>query len=180
MSLEWNPISRITPTGLVLETGKNIELDVLVMAIGFETNAKIALPIRGRDGISLREYWEAQGGPTAWGGTTVPNFPNHWILLGPNSGSGHGSVLFYEEAQVCELALCHGIRVDRKFKADYAMKMIKPMFKKGSNITSVELKPEACDAYNAKIQEKIKKTVWSTCSSYYNQHGSDKNVCEFA
>jgi cation diffusion facilitator CzcD-associated flavoprotein CzcO len=101
VSLEWAPISRLTPTGILLDSGKHIELDVIVTAIGFETSAQIALPIRGRDGTSMREYWEAKGGPTAYCGTTVPNFPNLWMILGPNAGAGHVSVLFYEEIQVC-------------------------------------------------------------------------------
>lgn len=69
-------------------------------AIGFQTSASIALPIQGREGLTMKEYWEKSGGPTAYKGTTMPGFPNMFLLLGPNSGAGHASVLFYEECQV--------------------------------------------------------------------------------
>lgn len=100
ISLEWSSIQRITPTGLTLPSGKEIPLDVIVFAIGFQGNADIALPIRGVDGVTMKDWWKEQGGPTAYRGTTMPGFPNHWMMLGPNTGSGHASMLFYIECQV--------------------------------------------------------------------------------
>lgn len=101
VQLEWDPIDKIVSDGIILKnSAKHIKLDVIATAIGFETSADIALPIHGRDGISMHEYWRTQGGPTAYRGTTLPYFPNMFMLLGPNSGAGHASVLFYEEVQV--------------------------------------------------------------------------------
>ena len=56
--------------------------------------------------------------------------------------------------------------------------MIAAMFKKGSKITSVELTGEACDSYNEKIQKRLLNTVWASCSSWYNHHGTNKVIGE--
>lgn len=100
ISLEWSSIASVTPSGVTLPSGKEIPLDVIVFAIGFQSNADIALPIRGVDGVTLKDYWIEQKGPTAYRGTSIPNFPNHWQILGPNTGSGHASMVFFVECQV--------------------------------------------------------------------------------
>lgn len=66
----------------------------------FSKTSSLAPPIIGQHGQSAREYFESQGGPTAYRGTTLPGFPNVFVLRGPNVASGHASSLFVEECQV--------------------------------------------------------------------------------
>lgn len=107
VELEWDHIARVVPDGVVLKKSqKHVKLDVIITAIGFKSDATISLPLVGRDGVSMEDYWTAQGGPTAYMGLNMPHFPNMFTLLGPNSSAGHASVVFYEEIQVhsCLLA----------------------------------------------------------------------------
>ena len=68
--------------------------DVLVYATGFKMNdPALALPVVGRLGTTLSEHWAALGGPGAYLTTANHGFPNYFMLLGPNSGTGHTSAI---------------------------------------------------------------------------------------
>ena len=74
----------------------------LVVATGFHTTElPIAARVRGRDGASLAETWRDEG-MAAYKGTTVPEFPNLFMLVGPNTGQGHTSMIFIIESPVIE------------------------------------------------------------------------------
>ena len=86
VDIRSNPIEEITPTGLrTTETG--YEFDALVFATGFDamTGALLAIDIRGREGISLRDEWEA--GPRTYLGISMAGFPNLFTITGPGSPS---------------------------------------------------------------------------------------------
>ena len=92
-------VSEVTERGVVLADGTDVPLDVLVWCTGFVVDQPLGqLDVFGRSGVSLREQWGAR--PRAHLGVTVPNFPNLFLLLGPNSGLGHNSVVIMIEAQV--------------------------------------------------------------------------------
>ena len=96
--LETTPISRITPKGILLTDGQEIELDVLVFATGFQAAEPLPpFEIKGRDGISITEAWRF--GAQAYRGTTLHGFPNLFMIVGPNTGLGHSSMLLMIEAQ---------------------------------------------------------------------------------
>ena len=81
-----DPIERITTHGLM--TGANTwEFDTLILATGFDamTGALLDIDIRGRDGITLQEKWQA--GPANYLGLTVHGFPNLFTVTGPGSPS---------------------------------------------------------------------------------------------
>ncbi len=78
------------PEGVVTETGEEIPADVLVLATGFQNlNLLSPIEVRGRSGRTLRETW-GEDDATAHLGITVPDFPNLFMLLGPNTIAGHG------------------------------------------------------------------------------------------
>ncbi|KAF8323891.1 FAD/NAD-P-binding domain-containing protein, partial [Clavulina sp. PMI_390] len=154
---EWDGIECITPEGIKTKSGKLHELDVIVSATGFDLGAT-APPLVGRK-HSVREYFEAHGGPTAYRGTTIPGFPNMFIVLGPNVASGHGSAIFVMECQV-----------------NYALQLVKPIL--SGETEAVEVTEDATDKYNAVIQSHLKDTAWASCFSYYNQQGG-KNVAMY-
>ena len=86
----------MTPTGIVDDTGTEHQIDVLVMATGFQGSNYLAqLPVTGPGGRTLHEAWN--GEPEAFLGITVPGFPNFFMLYGPNTNSP--VVLFHLEQQ---------------------------------------------------------------------------------
>ena len=95
-------IREVRPHAIVDGEGTERAVDTIIFATGFRpTDPPIARAIRGRKGLSLAEAW--QGSPKAHRGSTVSGFPNLFILLGPNTGLGHNSVVYMTEAQIDHL-----------------------------------------------------------------------------
>lgn len=82
-----DPICRLSETGIVLESGKEIDLDIIVLATGFDalTGAMLDMDIVGRDGISLGDKWAE--GPSSYLGIALEGFPNLFTITGPGSPS---------------------------------------------------------------------------------------------
>jgi len=142
-------IKEIVPNGIVSSDGVLHEADTIVFATGFHvTDAPFARIIRGRTGELMADMWA--GSPQAYRGTAVAGFPNLFIVTGPNTGLGHNSLVFMIEAQL-----------------DYFMGAIKAMEARGA--TRIEVRPDAQDAYNVKLQSRMGQTVWNSggCSSWY-------------
>jgi cyclohexanone monooxygenase len=150
-----DPIARITPTGVVTGDGVEHPADAIVVATGFwTTELPIAERIVGRAGRSLAEEWSAAG-MSAYKGTTVHGFPNLFVLVGPNTGQGHTSMVFIIESQVA-----------------YVRDAIRTMRAQG--YAAVEPRADAQRRWNANLQRRMKHTVWNTggCSSWYlDSHG---------
>ena len=93
VDLVTDPVAEITETGLVCADGSGYDADVIIYGTGFKTVEAVAeLNVAGRDGVKLQYAW--RGGIEAYHGITVPGFPNFFLLLGPNTGLGHNSVVF--------------------------------------------------------------------------------------
>jgi cation diffusion facilitator CzcD-associated flavoprotein CzcO len=87
VDLRTAPIRDVTPTGIRTEHG-SYELDVIIYATGFDamTGALSRIDIRGRDGLSLAEFWAGEG-PLSYLGLAVAGFPNLFTIQGPGSPS---------------------------------------------------------------------------------------------
>ena len=87
VDLRKSPIREVTPSGIRTEDA-SYELDVIVYATGFDamTGALSRIDIRGRDGISLGEFWASEG-PLSYLGLAVAGFPNLFTIQGPGSPS---------------------------------------------------------------------------------------------
>lgn len=85
VDLRKGAIRTVTPTGIDTEQG-SYELDVIIYATGFDamTGALSRIDIRGRDGVSLKDFW-ADEGPLSYLGLAVAGFPNLFIVQGPGS-----------------------------------------------------------------------------------------------
>ena len=84
VAIKDNPIREVTATGVVTADGVLHELDVLVFATGFDAvdgNYR-RIEIRGRNGLHINDHWDGQ--PTSYLGMTTANFPNWFMVLGPN------------------------------------------------------------------------------------------------
>jgi cation diffusion facilitator CzcD-associated flavoprotein CzcO len=142
-------IAEVVPKGIVTSDGVLHEVDTIVFATGFHvTDAPFARIIRGREGELMSDMWA--GSPQAYRGTAVAGFPNLFIVTGPNTGLGHNSLVFMIEAQL-----------------DYMMDAIRTMDARGA--TRVEVRREAQETYNAKLQSRMGRTVWNSggCASWY-------------
>jgi cation diffusion facilitator CzcD-associated flavoprotein CzcO len=149
VTVETTGIAEMDESGIILKDGTHIDLDVVVAATGFKVaNGLVPFEVIGRNGQNLAESWKE--GPEAYLGTTIKGFPNLFMIVGPNTGLGHSSMVYMIESQV-----------------HYAMKAIEYMDR--HRVFSIDVKPNVQDKYNLEIQEKLSKTVWNTggCSSWY-------------
>ncbi|HWA02204.1 MAG TPA: NAD(P)/FAD-dependent oxidoreductase [Rhizomicrobium sp.] len=157
VALITDRIAEIRPNGVVTEDGTLREADAILYATGFRVTDWLShVDIRGRGGRKLIDDW--RGGAYAYYGVAVNGYPNMFLLLGPNTGLGHNSVVFMIEAQV-----------------RYAMDCLRWLW---NGAGAVEVKKDVQDAFNADIHERMKGTVWmSGCKSWYlNPDGTNSTI----
>ena len=151
VSLVDDRIARIETNRIVTENGTEREADVLVLATGFDVLRLVnTYQAVGRSGRTLRQAWEDDNAK-AYLGTVVPEFPNYFILYGPNLQPGHGgSLIFVVEMQV-----------------RYIMDVLRQMAEQ--KLGSVEIRPEVHEAYNAGVDDAHTRMVWTHpgMSTYY-------------
>jgi len=95
-------VTRITANGIVAEDDRERIVDAIVLATGFRAQEYLSsLRVRGRAGRDLHEMWGDS--PTAFLGLTVPDFPNFFIVYGPNTNGGN-SIIFQIERQANAIA----------------------------------------------------------------------------
>ena len=143
-------IVEVRERSIVTSDGAEHEVDTIIFGTGFHvTDHPIVRHVRGRDGRTLAEVW-AERGMRAYKGTTVPGFPNLFVLLGPNTGLAHTSVVVMVEAQL-----------------RYVAGALRAMARTGA--AELEVTQEATDAWTAAVQAKLAGTVWQTggCVSWY-------------
>ena len=91
-------ISSFTSDSILTKAGKKHNIDVIIYGTGFEANIFISpVKITGLDNKSLESVW--QKGAEAYRGVMVPDFPNFFMCYGPNTNTGHVSIIFMIEAQ---------------------------------------------------------------------------------
>ncbi len=158
--LVTDPIAKITGNAIVTADGVEREIDVLVVATGFyTTELPITEHVTGRTGRTLGERWR-ESGMAAYKGTTIPEFPNLFMMVGPNTGQGHTSMIFIIESQVA-----------------YLRDALRRMRREG--VASVEPSAQATDAWNRSLQKRMRRTVWTTggCQSWYlDAHGRNTTL----
>lgn len=143
-------ITGLTANGVVSSSGETHEVDVVVWATGFHvTDNPVAHRVKGRDGATLADAWNT-GGMKAYLGATIHGFPNMFMLTGPNTGQGHTSLVYMAESQMSYIADA----LD---------------FMSRNDVASVEVTVPATEAYNHDIDERMKRSVWTTggCKSWY-------------
>jgi cation diffusion facilitator CzcD-associated flavoprotein CzcO/short-subunit dehydrogenase len=141
-------IEEITPSGIRTADGREIDIDLLVFATGFQThNYMRPMKFRGRDGLSIDDAWAK--GPRAYRMTAIPGFPNFFTVLGPNSPTG--SISLQYSAELTARYITHWLR----------------RFRDGE-IDTVEVTEEATTKFNDDVAAALGPTVWNTgCNSWY-------------
>lgn len=143
-----DPIERITEHGVRTRSGVERNVDALILGTGFRVTEYLSsIEVVGRDGVELNQEW--QRSLRNYLGITVSGFPNLFLLMGPNTGLGHNSMIFMIEAQ-----------------SRYAANAIAAM--RDKNLASIDVKPVVEAAFRRELSSKMKNTVWTTgCSSWY-------------
>lgn len=142
-------IIEVRPHAVVTADGTERPTDTIIFGTGFQvTDPPVASYARGRDGRLLADVW--QGSMSAYLGTTVAGFPNAFMLVGPNTGLGHSSMVYMIESQVA-----------------YVIDALRTMERRGA--ATVEVRPEVQRAYNEELQRQLGGTVWNSggCRSWY-------------
>jgi len=141
-------IAEVRPHSIVTADGVERPVDTIIVATGFHvTDMPAAGYVRGRGGRTLADVW--RDSPQAYLGATVAGFPNLFLMIGPNTGLGHTSMVYMIESQLA-----------------YVLDCLKMMERRG--VKAVEVRPQVQQAYNDAIQRRLQGTVWlSGCKSWY-------------
>ena len=148
-------IEAVTPGGVRDATGRERAADVLILATGFASHDFVApMEIAGRGGRTLAEEWGEVA--RAYLGLSVPGFPNMFLLYGPNTNGGTGSVV-----NTLECGIGHVIAaLDEMERAD---------------ASRIEVRRDASESFDVELRAALAKTVWhSGCTNWYvDENGND-------
>jgi cation diffusion facilitator CzcD-associated flavoprotein CzcO len=143
-------LAKVDGGTLTAQDGTSREADVIIFATGFRARDwPIAHQIHGRDGQTLAQSW-ASGGVGALRATTIAGFPNLCLMLGPNTGISHNSVLNMLEAQL-------------SYVLDYVSVLGRP------GIAALDARPGAQQKWEQEMDRRGVRSVWTTggCDSWY-------------
>jgi 4-hydroxyacetophenone monooxygenase len=143
-------IKEITQGGVVADDGEERAADVIIYGTGFQASHFLTpMKVTGRSGIDINEQWD--GDARAYMGITVPNFPNFFMLYGPNTNIVvNGSIIFFSECEVQYVLGCLHLLLEEGHRA-------------------MDIKPDVHDAYNARIDAANRLRTWgaSSVNSWY-------------
>ena len=150
VTLETDPIARFAPHGIQTASGREHKADVIIYATGFRPFEFLeAFAVNGAGGKSLAAHWKER--VESHRTVAVAGFPNFFMLLGPNSGLGHNSVIVMIEAQVRYIVGC-----------------LKAMRQNG--LRWLAPKREEEQAFNQAVRQGFRGSVWAgSCQSWYKK-----------
>jgi cation diffusion facilitator CzcD-associated flavoprotein CzcO len=147
VSVVVGAVDRVEPTGVVGGDGELVELDVLVLATGYNTHAYMRpMNVVGEDGLTLDELW--RDGVFSYRTTGLPGFPNLFMIMGPYVSTNHIGVQEAAEAQ-----------------AAYIVRALERL----GDPSTISITPtrEATDAWMAEVRNGLEGSIWTHCSSYW-------------
>jgi cation diffusion facilitator CzcD-associated flavoprotein CzcO len=140
-------IAEITPRGVKTVDGVEHEVDTIIYGTGFTATEFLApMKILGLDGRELTEFWK--DGARAYLGTTVPGFPNMFLMYGPNTNLSAGSIVYMQECQAAYLR--QGMR---------RLEVSGPGY--------LEVRAEVEERFDSEIQGRVQGGVWTRCNNWY-------------
>jgi cation diffusion facilitator CzcD-associated flavoprotein CzcO len=155
VELVTDRIAEVTPGGIRTEDGRERAADVLILATGFKSHGFVApMEVLGADGHTLWEEWATV--PRAYLGLSVPGFPNMFLLYGPNTNGGTGSVIYTIEAGMGHVIAALG-ELER------------------ADARRIEVRRQTADAFDRELRAALAESVWHTgCTNWYvDEHGND-------
>jgi cation diffusion facilitator CzcD-associated flavoprotein CzcO len=141
-------IREVTEAGVVTADGRVREVDAIVLGTGFQANEFLApMAIRGRDGVDLNDVW--RNGAEAYLGLAISGFPNMFMLYGPNTNLGAGSIITMLESQI-----------------GYVIEALRDLQSSGARW--MDVRGDVQSAFNREVQERLGDSVWAMgCNSWY-------------
>ena len=134
-------------------------MDTIILGTGFHvTDMPVAEWVHGCGGRTMSDVW--RGSPQAYLGSTVAGFPNMFLLVGPNTGLGHNSIVFMIESQL-----------------NYLMDCIAHLDRTGTSVFDV--RKDVQERFNEELQRKLDGSVWTSggCVSWYlDEHGRNSTI----
>jgi len=147
VSVLETPIASFDETGINLEDGSHEAFDVIVLATGFYPNAWGVKNIVNAEGVSLEDRWNA--GDRSYKSIAVPDFPNFFMLIGPNSPVTNLSLI-----EIADIGV------------DYIMQFVNAY--RVGEITAASPRRDVTRAFTDRLKRSFKGTIWvSGCNSWY-------------
>jgi cation diffusion facilitator CzcD-associated flavoprotein CzcO len=147
VELVTDPITRLSPGGIVTRDGLEREVDCIIYGTGFRTTEfMFPMEIVGAGGRSLRDAWI--DGPHAHLGISVPGFPSLFLIYGPNTNTSGGSIITYEEAQ-----------------ASYIRQPLEQV--RDRRMAAIEVRSDIEAASDREVQGRFAGTASTQCNSWY-------------
>ncbi|SHF05868.1 flavin-containing monooxygenase [Streptoalloteichus hindustanus] len=148
VELVTDGIREVREHSVVTADGVEREVDAIIHGTGFRVGDVSSLDIVGAGGVELNDLWRREG-MQAHLGVAIAGFPNLFMLVGPNSGLGHNSIVFMIEAQARYVVEC--LRLLDERRAQW-----------------MAVRPSVQDDFNRKVQGRLNRSVWqSGCESWY-------------
>ncbi len=157
VELVTEPIVQVRPRSVVTSDGKERPVDVLIYGTGFQATVLLhGARIVGRGGVTFADAWRKNR--TAFLGVTAHGFPNLFLLLGPNTGLGHNSVVLMIEAQI-----------------RYVMSCLEWMRRRGRRV--MEVRADAQAQFSGFLRRRLSGAVWQAggCRSWYQDPETGEN-----
>jgi cation diffusion facilitator CzcD-associated flavoprotein CzcO len=147
-------IDRITVRGVVTRDGTERSVDTIIYGTGFATN-EFVVPMRvfGAGGTELQHSW--RDGAEAHRGISVAGYPNMFLLYGPNTNLGAGSIIVMLEAQIRYVAGALALIGDGR---------------------ALDVRPDAQRRYADDVQRRLRDTVWTGCHNWYRRDGDGRII----
>ncbi|MDZ7918183.1 MAG: NAD(P)/FAD-dependent oxidoreductase [Rhodococcus sp. (in: high G+C Gram-positive bacteria)] len=140
-------VVEITPRGVRTAAGREYPVDTIIYGTGFTATEFLApMKIVGLDGHELGESWK--DGARAYLGMTVPGFPNMFLMYGPNTNLGAGSIVFMHECQ-----------------ARYLSQAMQRLDASQAQFIDVDCSVE--QRFDTEIQGRVQGGVWTKCNNWY-------------
>lgn len=148
VDVQTDTITEVTASGVRTADGRVHDVDVIIYGTGFKATEFLApMTITGREGRDLHTEW-AQGA-RAHLGMAVPGFPNMFLIYGPNTNLGSSSIILMMEQQ-----------------ARYIRQIVQEVAR-GGVARAFEVRRDVEQSYDAGVQSRLERGVWTTCDSWY-------------
>jgi cation diffusion facilitator CzcD-associated flavoprotein CzcO len=150
-------VRALTDTGVVSASGQVREVDTIIFATGFAAHGFVApMKVHGSGGRELTQAW--RDGARAYLGMSVAGFPNLFLLYGPNTNLGSGSIVYMLESQ-----------------ARYVVQAVQLLASRPGS--ALDVRSDTYEVYDSELQHRLAHTVWSTgCHSWYvDENGRNSN-----
>jgi cation diffusion facilitator CzcD-associated flavoprotein CzcO len=171
-----DPVTELTTHGVKTQSGRELHADAIVLATGFQVFRMLfPMEIHGQNNLSLQKFWDEQhqGAAQAYLGTCIPGFPNFFTLMGPNTVTGHLSVIYTVECQI-----------------NFILRLLDPLLRSKKQPTFslarspatnvVDVLPSAAKRDSSWMQTELKKLVWSSgCTNWALDPATGMNIAMY-